>query len=94
MWLNPRHGKALLTLIFDLCWASGWTGDANQWIGPVLSLPPLQFVDFSDNLMRERPDGVHCKSPTTSRSPPSTPPRRCPTMSTHASACGRTDSPP
>lgn len=62
MWLNPGHGKALLTLGFDLCWASAWMGDANQWIGPVLGLPPLPFVDFGDNLMRERPDGVHWRS--------------------------------
>ncbi|MFK8843806.1 hypothetical protein [Streptomyces sp. Ac-502] len=62
MWLNPAHGPALLSLEFELCWASTWMGDANRWIGPVLGLPPLPFVDFGDALMRERPDGVHWKS--------------------------------
>ncbi|MEU7256468.1 hypothetical protein AB0B21_11750 [Streptomyces rimosus] len=62
MWLNPVHGPALLALGFELCWASTWMGDANRWIGPVLGLPPLPFVDFGDALLRERPDGVHWKS--------------------------------
>ncbi|MGW6914389.1 hypothetical protein ACWGB8_11285 [Kitasatospora sp. NPDC054939] len=62
LWLKPRHGEALLALGFELCWASAWMGDANRWIGPVLGLPPLPFVDFGDALMRERPDGVHWKS--------------------------------
>lgn len=62
MWLNPGHGKALLTLGFELCWASAWMSDANQWIGPLLGLPSLPFVDFGDSLMRERPDGVHWKT--------------------------------
>ncbi|MFF1906525.1 hypothetical protein [Kitasatospora sp. NPDC058218] len=62
VWLNPAHGKALLSLGFELCWASAWMSDANRWIGPVLGLPPLPFVDFGDALMRERPDGVHWKS--------------------------------
>ncbi|KOT88485.1 hypothetical protein ADK86_31695 [Streptomyces sp. NRRL F-5755] len=46
----------------ELYWASTWMGDANRWIGPVLGLPPLPFVDFGDALLRERPDGVHWKS--------------------------------
>ncbi|MGW5245689.1 hypothetical protein ACWEQN_17865 [Streptomyces sp. NPDC004129] len=62
VWLNPAHGQALLALGFELCWASAWMSDANRWIGPVLGLPPLPFVDFGDALMRERPDGVHWKS--------------------------------
>lgn len=62
IWLNPTHGAALLALRFELCWASTWMSDANAWIGPVLGLPPLPFVDFGDALMRERPDGVHWKS--------------------------------
>ncbi|WP_053762144.1 hypothetical protein [Streptomyces sp. AS58] len=62
VWLNPSHGKTLLTLGFELCWASAWMSDANRWIGPVLGLPPLQFVDFGDKVLCERPDGVHWKS--------------------------------
>ncbi|WP_063762964.1 hypothetical protein [Streptomyces rimosus] len=62
VWLNPAHGPALLSLGFELCWASAWMDDANRWIGPVLGLPPLPFVDFGEALMRERPDGIHWKS--------------------------------
>ncbi|GHC73104.1 hypothetical protein [Streptomyces cinnamoneus] len=62
MWLNPAHGQALLALGFELCWASAWMSDANRWIGPVLSLPALPFVDFGEALMNERPDGVHWKT--------------------------------
>lgn len=49
-------------LFLDIDGPRAWMGDANQWIGPVLGLPPLPFVDFGDHLMRERPDGVHWKS--------------------------------
>ncbi|MER6401222.1 hypothetical protein ABT263_35060 [Kitasatospora sp. NPDC001603] len=62
VWLNPAHGAALLSLGFELRWATAWMGDANRWIGPVLGLPALPFVDFGAALMRERPDGVHWKS--------------------------------
>ncbi|MET9293377.1 hypothetical protein [Streptomyces sp. NPDC003077] len=62
LWLNPQHGRALLRLGYDLCWATTWMGDANRWIGPVLGLPALPYVDFGDALLRERPDGVHWKT--------------------------------
>ncbi|MFF7633645.1 hypothetical protein ACFZB9_10910 [Kitasatospora sp. NPDC008050] len=61
VWLNPVHGAALLGLGYELCWASSWMGEANRWIGPVLGLPELPFVDFGEALFRERPDGVHWK---------------------------------
>lgn len=64
VWLNPAHGRALLGLGFELCWATTWMGDANRWIGPVLGLPDLPFVDFGDVLLQERPDGVHWKTQT------------------------------
>ncbi|MFJ8229640.1 hypothetical protein ACIQ9E_06705 [Streptomyces sp. NPDC094448] len=60
--LNPEHGRTLLELGFELCWATSWMDDANRWIGPVLCLPELPFVDFGDALLRERPDGVHWKT--------------------------------
>ncbi|MEU3459387.1 hypothetical protein ABZ721_05445 [Streptomyces sp. NPDC006733] len=62
VWLNPGHGPALLGLGFDICWATTWMSEANRWIGPVLGLPELPFVDFGSALLRERPDGVHWKS--------------------------------
>ncbi|MEV0695437.1 hypothetical protein [Streptomyces sp. NPDC050388] len=63
VWLNPEHGRALLRLGYELCWATTWMGDANRWIGPVLGLPELPFVDFGDALLQERSDGVHWKTP-------------------------------
>lgn len=62
VWLDPAHGAALLGLGYELCWATAWMGDANRWIGPVLGLPELPFVDFGDTLLVERPDGVHWKT--------------------------------
>ncbi|MFD8566818.1 hypothetical protein [Streptomyces sp. NPDC059639] len=62
VWLNPAHGRALLQLDYELCWATTWMGDANRWIAPVLGLPELPFVDFGDALLQERPDGVHWKT--------------------------------
>ncbi|EDY64427.1 secreted protein [Streptomyces pristinaespiralis ATCC 25486] len=35
---------------------------ANRWIAPVLGLPELPFVDFGDDLLQDRPDGVHWKT--------------------------------
>ncbi|CAL9597763.1 hypothetical protein [Streptomyces sp. enrichment culture] len=62
VWLNPGHGPSLLRLGYELCWATTWMDDANRWIGPVLGLPRLPFVDFGDAPHRERPDGVHWKT--------------------------------
>ncbi len=62
VWLNPDHGQALLALGYEICWATTWMSDANKWIGPVVGLPELPFVDFGIALLNERPDGVHWKS--------------------------------
>ncbi|MEU5438939.1 hypothetical protein AB0G73_37190 [Streptomyces sp. NPDC020719] len=62
VWLNPDHGRALLRLDYELCWATTWMDDANRWIAPVLGLPELPFVDFGDALFQERPDGIHWKT--------------------------------
>ncbi|MCT2590538.1 hypothetical protein LHJ74_11560 [Streptomyces sp. N2-109] len=62
VWLNPEHGRILLRLGFELCWATTWMDDANRWIAPVLGLPELPFVDFGDALLQKRPDGVHWKT--------------------------------
>lgn len=39
VWLNPQHGRNLLQLGFELCWATTWMDYANRWIAPVLGLP-------------------------------------------------------
>ncbi len=62
VWLNPDHGRQLLGLGYELCWATTWMAEANRWIAPVLGLPELPFVDFGEALFRERPDGVHWKT--------------------------------
>ncbi|MFJ6081809.1 hypothetical protein ACIQI8_10420 [Streptomyces sp. NPDC092369] len=62
VWLNPAHGAALLALDYDLCWATTWMDTANRWIGPVVGLPELPYVDFGESLFAHRPDGVHWKT--------------------------------
>lgn len=62
VWLDPSHGPALLVLGYEICWATTWMDDANRWIGPVLGLPELPYVDFGTALFNERADGVHWKS--------------------------------
>ncbi|MFI0966772.1 hypothetical protein ACH4S8_36135 [Streptomyces sp. NPDC021080] len=62
VWLHPGHGRALLDLGYDLCWATTWMDAANRWIAPVIGLPELPWVDFTGALFDERPDGVHWKT--------------------------------
>ncbi|MEU6401945.1 hypothetical protein [Streptomyces sp. NPDC046985] len=62
VWLNPSHGPALLDLGCELCWATTWMDAANRWIGPVVGLPELPYVDFGAGLFASRPDGVHWKT--------------------------------
>ncbi|MEU6142118.1 hypothetical protein ABZ848_17340 [Streptomyces sp. NPDC047081] len=62
VWLNPSHGAALLGLGYELCWATTWMDAANRWIGPVIGLPELPYVDFGAGLFAFRPDGVHWKT--------------------------------
>lgn len=48
VWLNESHGAELLKLgeFFELVWASMWGPEANEWIGPLIGLPDLEYVDF------------------------------------------------
>ncbi|AVH59419.1 MULTISPECIES: hypothetical protein, partial [Streptomyces] len=62
VWLHPHHGRALLELDYDLCWASTWMDAANVYIAPVIGLPELPYVDFAGALFADRPDGVHWKT--------------------------------
>ncbi|MFC3576164.1 hypothetical protein ACFOZ0_23340 [Streptomyces yaanensis] len=62
VWLHPGHGEALLGLGYDLYWATTWMDAANRWIGPVIGLPELPWVDFGTGLFAWRSDGVHWKT--------------------------------
>lgn len=65
VWLNPDHGPALLALAdrYTLIWATTWRDEANDFISPVLGLPILPYIDFSDAAeARSRPDGLHWKT--------------------------------
>lgn len=48
VWLNADHGRRLLELAerYDLVWATTWGEEANEFIGPVLGLPPLPSVEW------------------------------------------------
>ncbi|MFC9624680.1 hypothetical protein ACFTXM_33515 [Streptomyces sp. NPDC056930] len=46
VWLNHDHGAQLLSLPYELVWATTWRAEANEWIGPHLGLPALPFVDW------------------------------------------------
>ncbi|MEU6117735.1 hypothetical protein ABZ840_24700 [Streptomyces sp. NPDC047117] len=59
--LNPAHGPALLALGCELVWATTWKDAANTWIGPVLGLPPLPYLDWPDGHHAD-PSGVHWKT--------------------------------
>jgi len=62
VWLNPEHGPALAALPFDLVWATTWEHEANEYIAPVLGLPELPYIAWSEN--RDDPaDGVFWKTP-------------------------------
>jgi hypothetical protein len=62
VWLNPGHGPALAALPFDLVWASTWEQEANDFVAPLLGLPSLPFVAWSDP-RPELADGVFWKTP-------------------------------
>lgn len=47
VWLNPAHGEKLLSLPYDLVWATTWEAEANTYIGSVIGLPELPYVRFN-----------------------------------------------
>ncbi|MCP4380137.1 MAG: hypothetical protein GY798_01700 [Hyphomicrobiales bacterium] len=49
VWLNPDHGVWLseLRLRFELVWATGWERDAPRLLGPLLGLPPMDVIVFT-----------------------------------------------
>ncbi|MFH9351980.1 hypothetical protein [Kitasatospora sp. NPDC017646] len=48
VWLNPAHGPALTALPYDLVWATTWEEEANAYIAPLLGLPELPFIAWSE----------------------------------------------
>ncbi|MGY0059357.1 hypothetical protein ACWY4P_22840 [Streptomyces sp. LZ34] len=62
VYLRRSHGPCLQALGFELCWATAWMSEANQWIAAPLGLPPLPFIDFGDELFTEDPGGMHWKT--------------------------------
>jgi hypothetical protein len=62
VWLNPDHGRALAALPFDLVWATTWEQEANDFVAPLLGLPTLPFIAWTDP-RPEPTDGVFWKTP-------------------------------
>ncbi|WP_394621607.1 HAD domain-containing protein [Lentzea sp. JNUCC 0626] len=64
VWLDPSHGPWLLSLAAavdaDLVWATTWEHEANEFIGPVLGLPDLEWIAFGG---AGHSDGLHAKVP-------------------------------
>ncbi|WP_066365271.1 HAD domain-containing protein [Herbidospora mongoliensis] len=46
--LDPALGPKLAALPCELVWATTWTSHANDVIAPILGLPDLPYVDWSD----------------------------------------------
>ncbi len=50
IWLNPAHGHLLMqvmqTGLVTPVWCTSWRQDASTIIGPLLSLPPMPYVDL------------------------------------------------
>ncbi|MFI2607576.1 hypothetical protein [Kitasatospora sp. NPDC018619] len=62
LWLAPAHGPALAALPFDLAWATTWQEEANGFIAPLLGLPALPSIAWSEP-RAEPPGGVFWKTP-------------------------------
>ncbi|UNT00921.1 hypothetical protein MMF93_07775 [Streptomyces tubbatahanensis] len=51
--LNAAHGPWLLGLGFDLVWATTWAHEANDYIAPLIGLPRLPVIGWSDETAPE-----------------------------------------
>jgi len=65
VWLNPEHGRWLRTLTktFELVWATGWQHHAPRLLGPLLNLPSMPVIEFTNRPqfgtpLRKLPDVV------------------------------------
>lgn len=63
LWLRPAHGARLLSLPYDLVWATTWMHEANTVIGDkVLGLPPLPVIEWPSMFTTDDPDGLYWKT--------------------------------
>lgn len=49
VWISAGTPLRLRELaeVFTLVWATNWEGEANRFLAPALSLPPLTYIPFS-----------------------------------------------
>ena len=45
--LRASDGPSLLALGCEIVWATAWEDDANEWIGPRIGLPRLDFINWN-----------------------------------------------
>ena len=50
VWLNPKHGPMLVAMadMFDLHWATAWVDNANTIIAPLIGLPELPVIRWTN----------------------------------------------
>lgn len=61
VWLNPGHGPQLLSMPYELVWATTWQHEANTMVGPHLGLPELPVIEWPE-LFAHRADGTFWKT--------------------------------
>ncbi|MEU9076154.1 hypothetical protein [Kitasatospora sp. NPDC048538] len=61
VWLNPAHGPELLALPYELVWATTWMDEANTYIAPLIGLPELPYIRWTE-VFGADPDGLHWKT--------------------------------
>lgn len=59
--LHPEHGAELLDLPFDLAWATTWEDDANRHVSPLIGLPTLPVINWTEPDAFP-PDGTYFKT--------------------------------
>lgn len=64
VWLRPEHGPQLLSLPYELVWCTTWEADANEWIGPRVGLPELEYISFEGVDSRDVDESLYFKTPT------------------------------
>jgi hypothetical protein len=62
IWLNPAHGPLLMqvlrTGLVSPVWCTSWRQDASTFIGPLLNLPPMPYVDLPrPQIITSHPNG-------------------------------------
>ncbi|MEU0430641.1 HAD domain-containing protein [Streptomyces sp. NPDC006290] len=64
--LDPAVGPRLMALGCDLVWATTWTAEANESVGPRIGLPRLPVVAWPEasGSSDEGPRGLHWKTRT------------------------------